>query len=364
MQGANQIKPGSHVDVHERGSTEAPDERLLAYLRERLQQPAAAYLRPPIRIAGGFDTRIYALQLVHMPPAFSGRLIVRIFRDPNGGQRAAAEGALQNALADAGYLVPRVIDVCTDATVLGGAFILMHCIKGQTLLAAMTRPAMLWRAPRLLASAHARLHALNPLPILRAVERAGVLSALASTDGMFVRLQARTQERGLEGLLPGFVWLEAHRPPAVGRTSILHGDFHPGNVLVANGSVTGVIDWPNAGLGEPAADVATTRVVLTMGPLHTPALVRRPIDAIRRWLAWRYSRAYHRLHPLSDTSLRYYEALRCYTAMLHVAQWRLAVRAGTTLVRETYAWSAPEQVAKMTRHFEYVTGVTLLLPAP
>ena len=119
MQGANQIEPGSHVDVHERGSTEAPDERLLTYLRERLQRPAAAYLRPPVRIAGGFDTRIYALQLAHMPPAFSRRLIVRIFRDPNCGQRAAAEGALQNALADAGYLVPRVIDVCTDATVLG-----------------------------------------------------------------------------------------------------------------------------------------------------------------------------------------------------------------------------------------------------
>jgi aminoglycoside phosphotransferase (APT) family kinase protein len=178
---------------------------------------------------------------------------------------------------------------------------------------------------------------------------------------MLVRLQARTQVGRLEGLLPGCAWLEAHRPPAVGRARILHGDFHPGNVLVADGSVTGVIDWPNAGLGEPAADVATTRVLLTMGPLHAPALGRWPINAIRRWLAWRYSRAYRRIHPLSDTSIRYYEALRCYAAMLHVAQRRLAVRAGTPLARETYAWSASEQVAKMTRHFKRVTGVTLLL---
>jgi hypothetical protein len=49
--------------------------------------------------------------------------------------------------------------------------------------------------------------------------------------------------------------------------------------------------------------------------------------------------------------------------MLHVAQ-RLAVRAGTPLARATYAWSAPEQVAKMTRHFERVIGVTLSLPEP
>src|SRR5262249_43962750 len=246
-----------HVDVHERGSSEYPDEPLLTYLRARLQRAEAAYLRPPVPIAGGFDTRIYALQLVHVPPAFSGRLIVRIFRDTNGGQRATTEGALQNALADAGYLVPRVVDVCTDATVLGGAFTLMHYVEGQTLLTAMTRPSMLWRAPHLLASAHARLHALDPLPILMALEKAGVPSSLTRIEDVLVRLQARTQVRGLEGLLPGCAWLAAHRPPAIGRASILHGDFHPGNVLVANGAVTGVIDWPNAGLGEPAADVAT-----------------------------------------------------------------------------------------------------------
>ena|SRR5437868_3653690 len=52
------------------------------------------------------------------------------------------------------------------------------------------------------------------------------------------------------------------------------------------------------------------------------------------------------------------------TRVLHVAQRRLAVRVGTALARETYAWSAPEQVAKMSRHFERITGVTLVLPPP
>jgi len=50
--------------------------------------------------------------------------------------------------------------------------------------------------------------------------------------------------------------------------------------------------------------------------------------------------------------------------MLRVAQRRLAVHAGAPLARETYAWSAPEQVSKMTRHFARVTGVTLVLPEP
>ena len=70
------------------------------------------------------------------------------------------------------------------------------------------------------------------------------------------------------------------------------------------------------------------------------------------------------LHPLSETRIRYYEALQCYAALLHVAQRRLTVRAGTTLARATYAWSAPEQVAKLSRHFERIAGVALVLPPP
>src|SRR5262245_9322719 len=87
--------------MHTCGRAEHPAERFLTYLRERLQRPAVAYLRPPVRIAGGFDTRIYAFQLAHVPPDFAGRLIIRIFREIDGGQRATAEGALQNALASA-----------------------------------------------------------------------------------------------------------------------------------------------------------------------------------------------------------------------------------------------------------------------
>ena len=56
-----------HADVHERGSSEYPAAPLLTYLQARLQRAEMAYLRPPVPIAGGFDTRIYALQLVHVP---------------------------------------------------------------------------------------------------------------------------------------------------------------------------------------------------------------------------------------------------------------------------------------------------------
>ena len=68
--------------------------------------------------------------------------------------------------------------------------------------------------------------------------------------------------------------------------------------------------------------------------------------------------------PNTLTSASSPTSLRCYAALLHVAQRRLTVRAGTTLARATYAWSAPEQVAKLSRHFERIAGVALVLPPP
>jgi aminoglycoside phosphotransferase (APT) family kinase protein len=42
----------------------------------------------------------------------------------------------------------------------------------------------------------------------------------------------------------------------------IHRDFHPGNVLWTGGEVTGVVDWPNASVGSPSADVGHCRVNL------------------------------------------------------------------------------------------------------
>ncbi|NYE75087.1 aminoglycoside phosphotransferase (APT) family kinase protein [Microlunatus parietis] len=50
-----------------------------------------------------------------------------------------------------------------------------------------------------------------------------------------------------------------HRPdPTAGRT-LMHGDYHPGNLLWRDGALTGVIDWNGARLGSRWFDVAYCR---------------------------------------------------------------------------------------------------------
>ena len=42
----------------------------------------------------------------------------------------------------------------------------------------------------------------------------------------------------------------------------IHRDHHPGNVLWQRGAVSGVVDWANASVGSPDADVGHCRLNL------------------------------------------------------------------------------------------------------
>jgi aminoglycoside phosphotransferase (APT) family kinase protein len=49
-------------------------------------------------------------------------------------------------------------------------------------------------------------------------------------------------------------WLRANKPPPV-PLSIVHGDFQPGNILVADGRPPVVIDWEFTRIGDPREDI-------------------------------------------------------------------------------------------------------------
>lgn len=96
--------------------------------------------------------------------------------------------------------------------------------------------------------------------------------------------------------------------------SLCHGDFHPANVLMA-GETPVVIDWTAATRGDPAADVARTRLTLRLGevPPGTAAALRLLALVGRRILVRLYLRSYRRQRPL-DMGL--------------VSRWEVPVAAG------------------------------------
>lgn len=51
------------------------------------------------------------------------------------------------------------------------------------------------------------------------------------------------------------LWSQALRAEAPFSPAWLHGDIHPGNILVENGQLSGVIDWGLCGVGDAACDL-------------------------------------------------------------------------------------------------------------
>ena len=51
------------------------------------------------------------------------------------------------------------------------------------------------------------------------------------------------------------LWLREHLPEPPARATLVHGDYRPANVLVAEGRLSAVLDWEFAHTGDPAEDI-------------------------------------------------------------------------------------------------------------
>ncbi|WP_328518779.1 aminoglycoside phosphotransferase family protein [Kribbella sp. NBC_00359] len=89
------------------------------------------------------------------------------------------------------------------------------------------------------------------------------------------------------------VWADAIAAPAWDRPPVwLHGDLHPANVVVADGTLAGVIDLGEVGAGDPATDLAAAWILLPAGAADR-FFERYPADdaTVRRARGWAVQRA-------------------------------------------------------------------------
>lgn len=79
---------------------------------------------------------------------------------------------------------------------------------------------------------------------------------------------------------------------------LLHGDFHLDNILVSNGQMI-VLDWAKAAVGDPAADVVRSEMLMRFG--DGPA---DPVTTLwRDWAARRLRTSYQRQADVDDERL-------------------------------------------------------------
>ncbi|MFL6243348.1 MAG: phosphotransferase family protein [Acidimicrobiia bacterium] len=219
--------------------------------------------------------------------------VLRLLRRSSDPARVEREAAAMRAATAGGVDVPKVYGT---TMVDGRAGVIMDRVDGSDLITLMgRRPWMVSRAARIVGTTQARMHDVVAPPDL-------------------VNLHEHVRFKiGAAGDLPpelaAFALATLETLPDGDR--LCHGDFHPGNVLLSR-DAPAVIDWTDAVRGDPAADLARTRLLLNVGAVeeHMPALVRRLQAVGRRAFYRRYLRAYEQARPIDADLVDRWEIVR------------------------------------------------------
>ena len=269
---------------------------LLDYLREKLQGPDLTYVTPPTRFSQGQETYTYRFELKETPSNIPKHLVLRLFREMNRGF-ALKEGAIQNILLDNHYPAAKVHFICDEQKQLGGEFIIMDLIQGKPMLEAVPPENL----PKMLAETHTALHSIKPDSLVEILKSTTVPEVWY--DGT-VFVDMFIESKNIGWLKPAVRWIRQNEPTQR-RRALCHGDFHPLNILVDDGRVSGVLDWSACRIGEPEWDVAGTSIICS----HVARFIIPGID----WLSLvdGYLESYRRRARLDSGKLEYYEAVQC-----------------------------------------------------
>ena len=318
-------------------------DKLISYLRAKLGNLALEVASPLTRLQGGYETSTYRFELDCASDEWSKPLVLRLYPPFYGTRNAIWESAVQNALAGEGYPVARAHLVCTDMSVLGGAFFIMDHLPGQPLIAAPPETV-----PGLLGETHAELHRIDPGPLIQALHDKGIAERDYRLTSRFDWLRHVAEQ--LPWIAPGVNWLLEHRPPEPERLAVCHGDFHPLNLLYANGKITGVLDWPGFAVADPAFDVANSLMLITIPSKHVLASMDGFPSVDWDLVADLYLAAYRARRPLDSTNLAYYRVRRCMLALVEGFGGQKV-------------WQHPLIVRDLLAYVHDITGIQITMPA-
>lgn len=207
-------------------------------------------------LPGGLSSWMTTID-VERPDGSRHRLVVRRGRRPDAERDTLPFGVefeLLRCLAAHGIPVarPRMFD--GSGRILHQEYVVLDFVHGQLCFATDDERGMAVQMADVLAAIHDLDVTETSLPTLpHQIDR---MHGWVITD-----LTRRDPDPSLrEDLVRRH--LDAHWPPPATELCLVHGDYFPGNIVWNRGAIAAVIDWETAALGDPMADIATTRLDL------------------------------------------------------------------------------------------------------
>ena len=219
-------------------------------------------------ISSGWECDVYAFTVEHGPASSRRReeLVLRVYQGGPAYEDSAHEFHGMTRLLEAGYSVPQMRFLERDGSPFGKPFTIMERVYGREMWPLMfpsykeVTPDMLDLFVRLFV----QLHALDWQPFLRHLEGLDASDPLAFVDRELGRWQEYLARFDMPGFRPVVDWLEAHKDQVpCKRPSVIHWDFHPGNILVCEDGTASVIDWTQWDVSDARFDLAWTLLLIS-----------------------------------------------------------------------------------------------------
>ena len=241
-----------------------------------------------------------------------------VLRLPPPGARIAGtadvmrQGRVMAALHEAGLPTPAVPIICSDAIVDGRPFVLMDRVKGERIEETARREKPIEIASR----AVDVLKRLQALPLAKTGigdEEPVTLQVEMMRWAMLMQRspdELTTRAGDLGGLLAAHV-------PAERSPTLVHGDYHYGNMLFRGSEVAAILDWEIAQIGQPLLDLGCLCIVAIRRQYQGAPNPGGAIDVSTEELYRLYGVEAEEMCWYAAMSLYKYASIFGYNLMLH-----------------------------------------------
>lgn len=260
-----------------------------------------------------------------------------VLRLPPPGARIAGpadvvrQGRIMAALHDAGLPAPPILAMSSEPVVDLRPFVLMQAVEGARIEQAVLREKPIDIAT----SAIGVLKRLQALPLgqtgIGDEESAGLQAEMMRWAWLMQRAPEELTTRA--GELGGKL---AESIPVQRAPTLVHGDYHYGNMLFVGAGVSAVLDWEIAEIGQPLLDLGCLCVMTVRRQIADAPNPGGAIDVTVGQLVDLYGADPQEMRWYVAMSLYKYAAILGYNTMLHrrgKRPDRMYEDMGTTIVR-------------------------------
>ena len=262
-----------------------------------------------------------------------------VLRKPPVGTKAASahdmkrEYLIQSRLQSVYPLVPKMIALCEDQSVMGSDFYVMERVEGEIfrrdIPVGITASDISVMADSLI-NGLVQLHAVDSLILKELNKGAGYVQRQVEGWSKRYRNALTDDVPAAEKLM---AWLAANQPDDVD-SCIIHGDWRIDNVVfdLANARIAGVLDWELATVGDPLMDLGSALAYwvdrddeiafasLRRQPSHLPGMPTRE-EFLQRYL---------QLSGRKCADFTFYEVFGLFRLAVIIQQIWARFRAGQT----------------------------------